>query len=198
MASRAEGLIRQYVAAYIVNNAPARLLSQHLDALGVGFMPLIDHITIRTHDVETRAREFLDLGFTFDEVVGVLEFDDWWARVYRKPGLPAVFIDQAFVGARGATSVIPRWVEQYGDQMLHHVAVLVDDIDKGIAALTELGIEFGGPVVGDPGSSLRQIFSRPEMRDGEPFTVLELAERHDGYTGFLPPQADGLMESTRR
>jgi hypothetical protein len=34
------------------------------------------------------------------------------------------------------------------------------------------------------------------MVDGQPFTVLELAERHRGYLGFLPPQADSLMKST--
>jgi len=26
--------------------------------------------------------------------------------------------------------------------------------------------------------------------------VLELAERHQGYLGFLPPQANSLMKST--
>jgi len=45
---------------------------------------------------------------------------------------------------------------------------------------------------------LRQIFSAPELVDGQPFTVLELAERHRGYQGFLPPQADSLMRSTAR
>ena len=32
-------------------------------------------------------------------------------------------------------------------------------------------------------------FTAPEMVDGQPFSVLELAERHQGYQGFLPPQA---------
>jgi len=31
---------------------------------------------------------------------------------------------------------------------------------------------------------------------GQPFSVLELAERHRGYQGFSPPQADSLMKST--
>jgi len=34
------------------------------------------------------------------------------------------------------------------------------------------------------------------MVRGPPFTVLELAERHRGYQGLLPPQADSLMKST--
>ena len=51
-------------------------------------------------------------------------------------------------------------------------------------------------IVGERGGVLRQIFSVPEMVDGEPFSVLELAERHAGYLGFMPPQADSLMRST--
>jgi len=34
---------------------------------------------------------------------------------------------------------------------------------------------------------LRQIFSKPEIKNGLAFTVLELLERHNGYEGFLPP-----------
>ena len=43
----------------------------------------------------------------------------------------------------------------------------------------------------------KQIFTQPEMKNDKVYTVLELIERHNGYQGFLPPQADGLMESTR-
>jgi catechol 2,3-dioxygenase-like lactoylglutathione lyase family enzyme len=193
----AEEAVRAYVTAYVQENGAAGILCDGLARLGVGLLPLVDHITVRTRDVETRAREFLDLGFRWDENIGILEFDDWWAKVYRKPGLPAVFIDQAYGGERGAASVIPRWVERFGDRTLHHVAVRVDDIEAAIAALRIQGVAFSGEIVGEPGTSLRQIFTRPEMRGEDPYTVLELAERHDGYEGFLPPQADGLMQSTR-
>jgi catechol 2,3-dioxygenase-like lactoylglutathione lyase family enzyme len=195
--SEAESVVRDYVAAYVANNRAATLVDRQLTDIGVGLLPLIDHITVRTTDVDVRAVEFLALGFEYDAQIGVLEFDDWWARVYRKAGLPAVFIDQAYGGERGQTSVIPRWVATFGDRILHHVALRVDDIERGMAALRAQGIEFGGDIVGERGSSLRQIFTRPDLRDGEAFTVLELAERHNGYAGFLPPQADGLMQSTR-
>lgn len=197
MSHPAESAVRDYIARYVENNTVARLLRDQLETLGVGFLPLVDHITVRTTDVDERAKEFIDLGFTYDAAIGVLEFDDWWAKVYRRAGLPAIFIDQAFSGERGASSVIPRWVERFGDRMLHHVAVLVDDIEQAMQALEKQGVAFGGDIVGERGSRLRQIFSVPDMKNGEPFTVLELAERHDGYTGFLPPQADGLMRSTR-
>jgi hypothetical protein len=32
--------------------------------------------------------------------------------------------------------------------------------------------------------------------NGAAFSVIELTERHEGYLGFSPPQADGLMKST--
>ena len=72
----------------------------------------------------------------------------------------------------------------------------VEDIDKAVNRLKTNGVVFAGQIVGPAGGQLRQIFSAPEVVDGQPFTVLELAERHRGYLGFLPPQADSLMKST--
>ena len=198
MLDSTEAAIKRYVSEYLENNAAARLVAAPLEEMGLGVLPLVDHITFRTRDVDARAREFLALGFTEDKDIGVLEFDDWWAKVYRKPGLPAIFIDQAWDGERGHSSVIPRWVAAFGENVLHHVAMNVEDIEAGIASLRARGVEFAGEIVGEPGSDLRQIFTNPEMRAGEPFTVLELAERHRGYPGFSPPQADGLMRSTAK
>jgi hypothetical protein len=59
----------------------------------VGLLPLIDHCTIRTHDVEKRSQAFLEQGFACDQSIGVLEFDSWWAKVYRKLGWPVLLID---------------------------------------------------------------------------------------------------------
>lgn len=191
-----EVVIRRYIRDYLVNNGPARLLAGRLDELGVGFFPLVDHVAVRTLNVDRRAAEFLEMGFAYDAAIGVLEFDDWWAKVYRRPGLPAVFIDQAYDGERGATSLIPAWVRAFGDQVLHHVALRVEDIEVGVARMKALGVAFPDEIIGEAGTDLRQIFTRPEMKDGQPFTVLELIERHRGYAGFLPPQADGLMKSS--
>jgi hypothetical protein len=144
-------------------------------------------------DIDRRAQRFISLGYAYDET---LQYDDWYAKVYRKTGYPALFVDQAYPDDRGKTSIIPRWVAAFGDQVFHHVAVRVEDIDRAVARLKSHGVEFAGGVVGPAGGQLRQIFSAPELVDGQPFTVLELAERHRGYQGFLPPQADSLMKST--
>ncbi len=196
--SATDRFFSDYIERFLEGNAAARRLAGTLRASGVGLMPLVDHCTIRTHDVDARAQEALALGFEYDENIGVLEFDKWWAKVYRKAGFPSLFIDQAFAGERGRDSLIPGWVDAHGDRCFHHIAVLVEDIDTAIDTMTGQGIEFTGSIVGEAGSDLRQIFTKPETRNGAVFSVLELIERHNGYQGFLPPQADGLMESTRR
>lgn len=186
-------LLKHMVGAYVSQNRAAFILKQMLDETGVGLTPVIDHVTIRTLDIEQGAQPFVDLGYVYDET---LSYDDWYAKVYRRPGYPALFVDQAYTDDRGKTSIIPAWVRKFGDKVFHHVAVRVEDIERAVDRLKLKGVVFAGTIVGNPGDRLRQIFSAPEMVDGQPFTVLELAERHRGYLGFLPPQADSLMKST--
>lgn len=197
MPNRTEKFFANYIERYLSENKAARIIKSALDDSGVGLMPLIDHCALRTHDVNKRAEEVVGLGFVYDTSVGRLEFDNWWAKVYRKPGYPTLFIDQAYSSERGKKSLIPEWVDAHGDKCFHHFAILVEDIDVAIDTMKARDVAFSGEIVGDAGSDLRQIFTKPEVLNGNVFTVLELIERHNGYAGFLPPQADGLMESTR-
>jgi 4-hydroxyphenylpyruvate dioxygenase-like putative hemolysin len=180
---------------YIAKNRAARIVSGLLDDIGIGFSSVIDHLTIRTNDIDARVEEFTTLGYAFSET---LTFDDWYAKVYRCTGYPALFVDQAYPDERGKTSIIPGWVKQFGDRVFHHLAIRVEDIDVAIDKLKSKGVVFAGSVVGPRGGKLRQIFTAPELVDGQPFSVLELAERHEGYQGFSPPQADSLMRATAR
>jgi hypothetical protein len=188
-----DGLLERMVADYLSRNSAAMLLKEMLDRTGIGFYPVIDHVTLRTLDIDRRANAFILLGYQHDET---LEYDDWYAKVYRKPGYPALFVDQAYPGDRGRTSIIPGWVGKFGDQVFHHIAVRVEHIEQAVERLKHHGVVFAGKIVGASGGHLRQVFTAPEMVDGQPFTVLELAERHRGYQGFLPPQADSLMKSS--
>jgi hypothetical protein len=159
-----------------------------------GWPFIIDHITIRCFDIDHRAKLFLKKGYVYqDEIV---EYPDqgWWAKVYRKPCFPALFIDQAYSDSL-EKSIIPAWVKRFGEETLHHVAVLVTDIEMTIEGLKAKGIEFPGEIVGGRGTRLRQIFTAAEVRDGAPFSVLELTERN-GYNGFYPEQANSLMQSS--
>lgn len=196
----AERTIQRYIKDYLKKNKAAGITAKYLEKIGVGFRPVTDHITLRTCDVYKRAEKFLKLGFVRDKTIGpkgILDYGDWFAIVLRKPGLPAIFIDQGKRGKKGETSVIPEWVKKFGDNTLHHVALQIDDIEKAVRSMKKVGISFTGSIVGKRRSVLRQIFTKPEMRHGEPFSVLELTERHEGYQGFQPPQADRLMQSTR-
>jgi len=190
-------IVAEYIEKFLEGNRVGRDLAQRLDDCGIGLMPLLDHCTIRTLDVDLRARQFMELGYTHDATIGVLEFENWWAKVYRKPGYPTLFIDQAFDGPRGEKSLITNWVKHHGDQCFHHLAIRVENIEDAVSAIQQRGFDVAGDIIGVPGSDLRQVFSLPEMRNGHAYTVLEFIERHNGYSGFLPPQADGLMESTR-
>lgn len=188
-----DALIGRMVQDFLAKNRAARVLREGLDIAGVGFSPVMDHLTIRTLDIDRRAEEFTRLGYVYSET---LEYADWFAKVYRATGYPALFVDQAYPDERGKTSIIPGWVTKFSDRVFHHVAVRVDDIDHSIRCLKAKGVVFTGETVGVPGGVLRQIFTAPEMADGHPFSVLELTERHRGYQGFSPPQADSLMKST--
>ncbi len=190
-----DALISRFLDDYLSRNRAATILHDALEHAGVGFWPVLDHLTLRTSAIDRRAEEFVRLGYAFSET---LYFDDWYAKVYRAPGYPALFIDQAYDDDRGKTSIIPGWVAAFGDDTFHHVAVRVEDIEHCIERLKTKGVGFAGDVVGARGESLRQIFTDPEMVDGEPFSVLELAERHFGFIGFLPPKADALMQSSAK
>jgi catechol 2,3-dioxygenase-like lactoylglutathione lyase family enzyme len=188
-----DAVITRMTEDFLAHNSAGQVLRHALDQAGVGFLPVVDHLTIRTMDIDQGAKEFVALGYEYDET---LHYDDWFAKVYRRTGYPALFVDQAYADDRGKTSIIPRWVQKFGDQVFHHVAVRVEDIEQAISRLKDKGVVFAGEIVGARGGMLRQIFTAPEMVDGQPFSVLELAERHQGYQGFLPPQADSLMRST--
>lgn len=192
-AAALDALIGRMIDQYLSRNHAAKLLRDMLDEAGVGFYPVADHLTLRTLDIDRRAEEYTTLGYVYSET---LHYDDWYAKVYRKVGYPALFVDQAYPDERGRTSIIPGWVKKFGDQVYHHVAVRVGDIEKAIDRLKAKGVVFAGQIVGTRGGPLRQIFTAPETIDGQPFSVLELAERHRGYQGFSPPQADSLMKST--
>lgn len=178
-------VIANYVETFVTSNPAASLLREQLAAAGVGIRPVIDHLSFRTLSVPERAREFEALGFAYDDTIGVVERDDFWFKVYRKAGFPAVLIQQAHEDARGASSPIPAWVERFTDGQLHHIGIMVDRLEDAVAALSTVGIGFVGQISGDGDSEFRNVYAEPQMVDGLPATVLELVERRWGFTGFL-------------
>lgn len=184
-----EAVIWDYVDRYVQMNHAASTVQQIVDGTGIGLRPILDHLSIRTKDIGERAHEFEALGYVYDDRLGVMEHDAWWAKVYRKPGFPAVYLDQAFEDVRGTDSVISRWVDAFSDGQLHHIGVCVDRLEVAIERLSRNGIEFSGEIIGDADSEFRQVYTAPEVVDGMEFSVFELVERRWGYAGFLSPTA---------
>jgi catechol 2,3-dioxygenase-like lactoylglutathione lyase family enzyme len=188
-----EPLIQRPLSDYFRDNDAAR---RFVEISAKRHWPVVvDHLTIRCLDIERRARPLLAIGY--EDRSEVVEYPDqgWWAKVYRKPGYPALFIDQAYADERGEKSFLSNWVKRFGDECFHHVAVRVDDIEAVKVAMEAAGVEFSGEIVGARGTRLRQIFTAAEQRDGQAYSVLELAARRN-YDGFVPEQADGLMQAS--
>src|SRR4029079_15496892 len=138
-----DGLLERMVTEYVARNRAAKILRGLLEEAGIGFYAVGDRVTLRTMDIDRRADQFVTLGYAYDETPN---YDDWYAKVYRKTGYPALFVDQAYSDDRGKTSIIPRWVNAFGDQVFHHVAVRVEDIDRAVARLKSNGVEFAGTI----------------------------------------------------
>ena len=157
-----DAVMARMTADFLAQNSAGRMLRRALDDVGVGFIPVIDHVTIRTMDIDRRAEEFLALGYRYDET---LHFDDWYAKVFRWAGYPALFVDQAYPDDRGKTSIIPRWVEKFGDQVFHHVAVRVEDIEQAILKLKAKGVVFAGEIgFGRPLLCCRDVLAASSRR----------------------------------
>ncbi len=188
-----EPRVRELLVQYFTENEAARAFLSV--ARETGWPATIDHITIRCRNVEEMAREFSKIGYRDNNEL--IEYPDqgWWAKVYRKPDYPALFLDQAYDDDRGKKSILPGWIDTFGDRILHHIAFRVEDIEKAVQAMKTRGIEFSGKLIGAWGSRLRQIFTAAEVRQGQAYSVLELTERNN-YEGFVPEQADSLMQSS--
>lgn len=190
-----EKFLRAIVDGFIGANRAAKVLADGLRVIGPGLYPIIDHLAFWTLDIDARARDFTAYGYRFDRKLGVLKLGCGLGKVYRKAGYPAILIAQPGAGKRGGLGPIAEWVRDFGGQGLHHLAVRVEDIERGIFYLEKQGVAFTGKTAGTRESGLRQTVTRPEVRDGKTFTMLELIERHGGYTGFVPGKIIGLMES---
>ncbi len=80
-----DALIARMIEDYVSRNRAAKVLRQSLDEAGVGFYPVADHLTLRTLNIDRRAEEFTRLGYGYSETI---EYEDWYAKVYRKVGYP--------------------------------------------------------------------------------------------------------------
>ena len=168
-----------------------------------GWDYVIDHMAVRTHSVNSTAKKYEKLGWKYEDKVDYLE-EGWWANVYRHSIYPALFIDQSYKDAK-KEKIIENWVGKFGEYKFHHIAVLMPEdvgLEEVINLLKKKNENFPGNIIGGKDSRLRQIFTRAELVNNHPYTVLELIQRNKDpntgtiYQGFINEQADSLMKST--
>ena len=179
-----DNALKKYINDFIAGNKAAQTISKGLKVLGIGLRPVIDHITFRTHDVKSRAKEFLDFGYALDTSVGKIKYKKVWAEIYRKHGYPTISLEQPFEGERGKKCDVSEWIKKFGENVAHHIAIQVEDVNQAVFYLEKQGIPFVNYRGGKKGSVLRKVMTSPEIKDGKEYTLLELIERHFGYSGF--------------
>ena len=164
----------------------------------------MDHLTVRTYNVDRASEEYIKSGYKYDEKVDYRN-EGWYAKVFRHPKYPTLFIDQSYDNAKEDQKIIKRWVDKFGDKEFHHIAVQLPqgvEIEEAIDHLKKKGINFPGKITGPKGTQLRQIFTQAEVIDGFPYSVLELTQRNKDpktgkiYAGFITVQADSLMKDS--
>ncbi len=197
-----EKSIYDRLVTYFEKNLAARTYAEICE--GKGWDYVIDHLTVRAYNIDKAAEHFINLGYKYGEMVDYKN-EGWYAKVYRHPNFPVMFIDQTYDDAPKSLQIIKQWVDKFGDKDYHHIAVLLPkdvEIEETIDLLKQKGINFPGKVTGLKGTRLRQIFTQAEVVDGVPYSVLELAQRNPDpktgkiYTGFISEQADSLMKDS--
>ena len=57
-----DAVVARMTAEFLTRNSAARVLRRALDEVGVGFVPVMDHLTIRTMDIDQRAKRVCGVG----------------------------------------------------------------------------------------------------------------------------------------
>lgn len=113
--------------------------------------------------------------------------------------------ERALVELVGGESQYGAWALLHGYEVNHFTAS-VSDIEKAVSDMASAGVPMKAAIEGAPGTALRQSSTEAVTLDCEvkggtlPWTYayFELAERKEGFTGFLGGQASKLFEMTRR
>lgn len=192
--SSLEKLLQGYVEQFVASNRAAKVLANDLRVIGIGLRPLIDHFGFFTRCIRTKSSDLMDYGYESKGSSASLRDKDWHAKVFSKTGYPAVVLYEAVKHRGRSLCGIGQWIERFGETVPHHIGVKVDNLENAVFFLEKQGIAFSPEKAGSQESKLRQVFTMPEMKDGRPFTVLELTERHSGYEGFMADHLHCLMK----
>jgi hypothetical protein len=119
---------------------------------------------------------------------------------------PEAPVREADLLALDGVSQYGAWVLAFGRKVNHFTASVVD-IEAWDRRLREAGVPMKAGIEGAPDGPLRQTAtlaaSLPVWLEGggerdRPYAYLELAQRRQGFDGFLGPQARQLFDMTKR
>lgn len=198
---KGESLIYDFIVLYFEKNTASRKYAEVCEEKG--WELYIDHLTVRTYKIDKAAKKYEAIGYKHETNVEYPE-EGWWAKVFRHPKYPPMFIDETYDNAPQDKQIIKKWVDKFGDKEFHHLAFRIPqgvEMEEAVDLLKKKGVNFPGKITGPKGTRLRQIFSQAEVVDGVPFSVIELAQRNKDkngkiYEGFISEQADSLMKDS--
>ena len=151
----------------------------------------LDHIAFRVTDIKPVVDFYTStLGFRIVQEM-VMDFGGSRAlsNVLNLPGTPfAIFVDQGLA----EDNVITRWVEKNGNG-LHHMAYLVNDIERAADVLRSRGMTFTTDEVVDAGGGLKQLFTLPNPDTG---LITEIIQRDKEGVFFVQENVIQLIQST--
>ena len=106
--------------------------------------------------------------------------------------LPVIVVSEGLT----EDSVVEKYVEKYGGR-IHHLAYLVNDIDKVVEIQRKRGVKFTSDhIIGSEEEGIKQIFTLPTETANH---IIEYIQRFGDFDGFFTPSNIGsLMKSTEK
>jgi len=106
--------------------------------------------------------------------------------------LPVIVVSEGLT----EDSVVEKYVEKYGGR-IHHLAYLVNDIDKVVEIQRKRGVKFtSNHIIGSEEEGIKQIFTLPTETANH---IIEYIQRFGDFDGFFTPSNIGsLMKSTEK
>ncbi|MFX1511695.1 MAG: VOC family protein [Promethearchaeota archaeon] len=106
--------------------------------------------------------------------------------------LPVIVISEGL----SEDSVVEKYCQKFGNRV-HHLAYLVDDIEKVWKVQKSRGIQFTTlEIIGSEEEGIKQIFTMPIISTNH---IVEFVQRFGDFDGFFTPSNIGkLMKSTEK
>ena len=106
--------------------------------------------------------------------------------------LPVIVVSEGL----SEDSVVEQYVKKFGGRV-HHLAYLVEDIDKVVEIQRKRGVQFTtDSIIGSEEEGIKQIFTLPTDTANH---IIEYIQRFGDFDGFFTPTNIGeLMKSTER